>query len=126
MNSTYQPCNTGRRRLLSGAAAGIATALITPWAWAAQAGYSKRAISIIENAGAIDMLGLVTINNEEWDRWNSANGMTEADRQQFKDCGIKVFHHSFGMGGPNSHTMPSSISRGSTPSSRATQTHSRG
>ena len=104
MNSTYQPCNTGRRRLLSGAAAGIATALITPWAWAAQAGYSKRAISIIENAGAIDMLGLVTINNEEWDRWNSANGMTEADRQQFKDCGIKVFHHSFGMGGPNSHT----------------------
>ena len=104
MNSTYQPCNTGRRRLLSGAAAGIATALITPWAWAAQAGYSKRAISIIENAGAIDMLGLVTINNEEWDRWNSANGMTEADRQQFKDCGIKVFHHSFGLGGPNSHT----------------------
>ena len=103
MNSTYPPCNTGRRRLLSGAAAGIATALITPWAWAAQAGYSKRAISIIENAGAIDMLGLVTINNEEWDRWNSANGMTEADRQQFKDCGIKVFHHSFGMGGPNSH-----------------------
>ena len=104
MNSTYQPCNTGRRRLLSGAAAGIATALITPWAWAAQAGYSKRAISIIENAGAIDMLGLVTINNEEWDRWNSANGMTEADRQQFKDCGIKGFHHSFGLGGPNSHT----------------------
>ena len=104
MNSTYQPCNTGRRRLLSGAAAGIATALITPWAWAAQAGYSKRAISIIENAGAIDMLGLVTINNEEWDRWNSANGMTEADRQQFKDCGIKVFHHSFGLGGPNAHT----------------------
>ena len=104
MNSTYPPCNTGRRRLLSGAAAGIATALITPWAWAAQAGYSKRAISIIENAGAIDMLGLVTINNEEWDRWNSANGMTEADRQQFKDCGIKVFHHSFGLGGPNSHT----------------------
>ena len=103
MNSTYQPCNTGRRRLLSGAAAGIATALITPWAWAAQVGYSKRAISIIENAGAIDMLGLVTINNEEWDRWNSANGMTEADRQQFKDCGIKVFHHSFGMGGPNAH-----------------------
>ena len=103
MNSTYQPCNTGRRRLLSGAAAGIATALITPWAWAAQAGYSKRAISIIENAGAIDMLGLVTINNEEWDRWNSANGMTEADRQQFKDCGIKVFHHSFGLGGPNAH-----------------------
>ena len=104
MNSTYPPFNTGRRRLLSGAAAGIATALITPWAWAAQAGYSKRAISIIENAGAIDMLGLVTINNEEWDRWNSANGMTEADRQQFKDCGIKVFHHSFGLGGPNSHT----------------------
>ena len=103
MNSTYPPFNTGRRRLLSGAAAGIATALITPWAWAAQAGYSKRAISIIENAGAIDMLGLVTINNEEWDRWNSANGMTEADRQQFKDCGIKVFHHSFGMGGPNAH-----------------------
>jgi len=93
-----------RRRLLSGAAAGIASTLVVPWAWAAQTGYSKRAISIVESSGAIDMLGLVTINDEEWERWNSADGMTDTDQQRFKECGIKVFHHSFGLGGPNSHT----------------------
>jgi len=97
-------CDPNRRRLLSGAAAGIAGALVAPWAWAAQAGYSKRAISIVERSGAIDMLGLVTINEEEWERWNSAEGMTDTAQQQFKECGIKVFHHSFGLGGPNSHT----------------------
>ena len=104
MKNTYPPCNNGRRRLLSGAAAGIASALVAPLAWAAQTGYSKRAISIVEKAGAIDMLGLVTMNSEEWDRWNSANGMTDAEQQQFKECGIKVFHHSFGLGGPSAHT----------------------
>ncbi len=97
-------CDPNRRRLLSGAAAGVAGALVAPWAWAAQAGYSKRAISIVESSGAIDMLGLVTINEEEWERWNSAEGMTDTDQQRFKECGIKVFHHSFGLGGPNSHT----------------------
>jgi membrane dipeptidase len=97
-------CDPNRRRLLSGAAAGIAGALVAPWVWAAQAGYSKRAISIVERSGAIDMLGLVTINEEEWERWNSAEGMTDTAQQQFKECGIKVFHHSFGLGGPNSHT----------------------
>jgi membrane dipeptidase len=45
----------------------------------------------------------VTINDEEWERWNSAEGMTDTDQQRFKECGIKVFHHSFGLGGPNSH-----------------------
>ena len=104
MKNTYSSCNNGRRRLLSGAAAGIASALVAPWAWAAQTGYSKRAISIVERSGTIDMLGLVTINDEEWERWNSAEGMTDADQQRFKECGIKVFHHSFGLGGPNSHT----------------------
>ena len=104
MKNTYPSCNNGRRRLLSGAAAGIAGALVAPWAWAAQTGYSKRAISIVERSGTIDMLGLVTINDEEWERWNSAEGMTDADQQRFKECGIKVFHHSFGLGGPNSHT----------------------
>ena len=97
-------CDPNRRRLLSGAAAGIASAIVPPWAWAAQSGYSKRAIAIVESAGAIDMLGLVTINEEEWERWNSAEGMTDTDQQRFKECGIKVFHHSFGLGGPNSHT----------------------
>lgn len=97
-------CDPNRRRLLSGAAAGVAGALVAPWAWAAQAGYSKRAIAIVESAGTIDMLGLVTINEEEWERWNSAEGMTDTDQQRFKECGIKVFHHSFGLGGPNSHT----------------------
>lgn len=96
--------DAGRRRLLTGVAAGTAAALAARYAWAAKSGYSKRAIGIVESAGAIDMLGLVTINDDEWKRWESADGMTEADRARFTTCGIKVFHHSFGMGGPNSFT----------------------
>ncbi|MFM7067494.1 MAG: dipeptidase [Gammaproteobacteria bacterium] len=92
-----------RRRILSGAFAGATALFAAPLGWALGAGYSKRAISIVENAGAIDMLGLVTINDLEWERWNSAEGMTAAERQRFLDCGLKVFHHSFGIGGPNVH-----------------------
>jgi membrane dipeptidase len=51
------------------------------------------------------MLALVTINDEQWTRWTSLpEGMREEERQWFRDCGIRVFHHSFGIGGPEAHT----------------------
>lgn len=103
MTTQHSLLDAGRRQLLSGVAAGVAAAMAAPWAWAMQAGYSKRAISLVESSGAIDMLGLVTINDEEWVRWASAEGMTAADRERFQGCGIKVFHHSFGLGGPNAY-----------------------
>ena len=97
-----------RRRMLSGAVAGALSgavaAVASPWAWAFDEGYSKRAIALVERAGAIDMLGLVTMNDVESERWNSAEGMTAEDRQRFHDSGLKVFHHSVGLGGPDAHT----------------------
>ncbi len=97
------PSDAGRRQLIRGLAAGVSAALVSPWAWASQAGYSKRAISLVESAGVIDMLSPVTINDEQWTRWASAEGMSATDRETFTNCGIKVFHHSFGLGGPNAY-----------------------
>jgi membrane dipeptidase len=48
---------------------------------------------------AIDMLAPVTINDDEWARWNSPTGMTVAERERFKSSGIRVMHHAFGFGG---------------------------
>lgn len=105
MQNQDSPRDAGRRRLLGGIAAGAAASLAARWAWAAQAaGYSKRAVGIVESAGAIDMLAPVTINDVEWTRWESADGMTDAELRRFTTSGIKVFHHSFGLGGPNAHT----------------------
>lgn len=104
MHRRESPTNIARRRLLLGAAAGAATLLAGRMAWAAKAGYSKRAMTIVESAGAIDMLAPVTINADEWKRWQSADGMTAAERERFTSSGIKAFHHSFGLGGPDAFT----------------------
>jgi membrane dipeptidase len=104
MNEHDRPRDDGRRRLLVGAAVGTAAALSARYAWAAKAGYSRRAIAIVESAGAIDMLAPLTINDAEQERWDSADGMTGAELDRFRTCGIKVFHHSFGAGGPDAHT----------------------
>jgi membrane dipeptidase len=96
--------DAGRRRVLAGLAAGTAATLAARCAWAARAGYSKRAIGIVEQAGTIDMLAPVTINDVEWKRWQSADGMTDADRERFRTSGIKVFHHSIGLGGSDAFT----------------------
>jgi membrane dipeptidase len=100
------PMSAGRRQLLTGAAAaaGLCVAGV-PLAWAAAAGYSRRAIAIVESAGAIDMLAPLSLNDEELDRWaTSADGMTAADLERFRTCGIKVFHQSVGLGGPEAYT----------------------
>jgi membrane dipeptidase len=100
-------CKTiGRRALLQGAALATGIAVAHPGlAWAKAAGYSDRAIRIVESAGGIDMLAPVTINDTIDERWsNSADGMTPAELAMFRDCGIKVFHHSVGLGGPNAYT----------------------
>jgi membrane dipeptidase len=96
----------GRRALLQGAAmvAGLSLAG-SSLAWAKGADYSKRAIRIVESAGAIDMLAPLTINDVEQERWcNSADGMTQSELATFRDCGIKVFHYSVGLGGPDAYT----------------------
>lgn len=107
--STHEPSRGApaidRRQLLLGGVATGAALLASRYAWAAKAGYSKRAIGIVESAGAIDMLAPLSINDVEEQRWmNSADGMTPAEMDRFRTSGIKVFHQSVGLGGPDAYT----------------------
>lgn len=94
-----------RRSFLSSATATSALYAGGGWLnWASAAAYSTRAMDLVAESGAIDMLGLITINNQEWERWAySAEGMSAQDMERFRTCGIKVFHHSYGIGGPDAH-----------------------
>jgi membrane dipeptidase len=102
----HRPADPQRRRVLRGAGAAAGLLLARgPLAWAAAAGYSKRAIAIVEAAGAIDMLAPLSLNDDEFDRWAySADGMTPAEIARFRDSHIKVFHQSVGLGGPDAYT----------------------
>jgi membrane dipeptidase len=95
-----------RRGFLRGLAAGAFTFVTPSLSLAAAAKkYSRKAVKLVEKAIPIDMLGVITINDVEWDRWlNSPQGMTKDELQRFIDSGIKVFHHSIGIGGPDSFT----------------------
>lgn len=94
-----------RRSFLTHVAAASALGLAGPWPSLADAaaGYSRRVRKLVEESIAIDMLGLATINDDEWTRWASADGMTPAELERFRTCGIRVFHHAFGLGGFDAH-----------------------
>ncbi|MBS0393353.1 MAG: membrane dipeptidase [Proteobacteria bacterium] len=95
-----------RRRLLTGAAGAAGIWLAGgPLAWAKAEGYSRRAIGIVEAAGAIDMLAPLSLNDQDLTRWiSSADGMTAAELARFRTSGIKVMHQSIGFGGPDAYT----------------------
>jgi membrane dipeptidase len=62
--------------------------------------YSARCIELVESSLVIDMLGLLTLNDETGERWGPAlDGLTEADIQEFRDSQIDVFHIASGVGG---------------------------
>jgi membrane dipeptidase len=92
---------TRRRILQAGAAAsGLCLAGPLPALAAAAKGYSRRVKHLVLEALAIDMLGVITINDVEWERWaNSPDGMTAQELERFRTSGIRVFHHSVGLGG---------------------------
>jgi len=105
-----QPVKLTRRAILGGAIAAGAVAaapMINRNAHTVFAGsatpYSSRAIGLVEKSLVIDMLGLITINEEEFNRWITPEGMGEEDREMFRTCGINVFHHAFGIQGGNAH-----------------------
>jgi membrane dipeptidase len=100
------PAGVSRRRVLALTAAAAGLCVVGgPLAWAKAAGYSRRAIRIVEAAGTIDMLGLPSINDVELERWaDSADGMSAAELEMFRTCGIKVFHEAVGLGGPDAYT----------------------
>jgi membrane dipeptidase len=69
------------------------------FAWS-QAAYSARCIELVEGSLVIDMLGLLTLNDETGERWGPAlDGLTADDIQEFRDSEIDVFHIASGVGG---------------------------
>jgi membrane dipeptidase len=61
--------------------------------------YSARCIKLMQEATVLDMLGVLTIH-DEWLEWaKTPSPLTEEKFRRYKDSGINVFHHSFGMGG---------------------------
>ena len=61
--------------------------------------YSARCIKLMQEATVLDMLGVLTIH-DEWLEWaKTPSPLTEEKARRYKESGINVFHHSFGMGG---------------------------
>ena len=61
--------------------------------------YSDRCIRLMQEATVLDMLGVLTIH-DEWLEWaKTPSPLTEEKFRRYKDSGINVFHHAFGMGG---------------------------
>lgn len=61
--------------------------------------YTARCIKLMQESLVIDMLGPLTID-DKWVEWSRTPGaFTEVQFQRYKDSGINVFHHAFGMGG---------------------------
>jgi membrane dipeptidase len=65
--------------------------------------YSRRAIDLVGHSLVIDMLGVISIGDENWNRWTGGDGMTDAEIETFKTSGLNVMHQSIGIGGPTSY-----------------------
>ena len=79
--------NIGRFRLFAGSAAE----------------YSARCLTLMQESVVIDGLAPLTID-DRWVAWSqNPETFTEEIFQKYKSSGINVFHHAFGLGGPNSY-----------------------
>jgi membrane dipeptidase len=89
-----------RRRLIKGAAAGLAFPMLNLASFRLFAGsppYSARAVAIVERSLVIDMLAVLKINFKPE---AYADPMTEAEIAAFRESGITGFHNAIGTGGP--------------------------
>jgi membrane dipeptidase len=68
-----------------------------------QASYSTRCVELMQRATVVDMLSPLTISNRwlEWSR--SPELFSDQVFQRYRDSGINVFHHAFGIGGPTAY-----------------------
>jgi membrane dipeptidase len=65
--------------------------------------YSARCVKLMQESVVIDMLSPLTIEGK-WMQWaTNAESFKEADFKRYKDSGINVFHHAFGLGGTNAY-----------------------
>src|SRR4030095_392537 len=61
--------------------------------------YSDRRIKFMHEATVLAWLGVLP-TRDEWLEWaKTPSPLTEEKFRRYKDSGINVFHHSFGMGG---------------------------
>ncbi|MDH5589473.1 MAG: dipeptidase [Gemmatimonadota bacterium] len=69
------------------------------FAWS-MAEYSTRCVDLVTGSLVIDMLGLVTLNQQTEERWGEGlERFTEDDREEFRASEIDVFHIASGVGG---------------------------
>jgi membrane dipeptidase len=65
--------------------------------------YSARCVKLMEESVVVDMLGALTLSGK-WREWSQApESFTDADAQRYRDSGITVFHHAFGLSGPTAY-----------------------
>jgi membrane dipeptidase len=89
-----------RRRLLQGAALGVAFPMLNFASFRLFAGspaaYSARAVELVQRSLVIDMLAVLKINflPEAY-----ANPLTESEIAEFRSCAITGFHNAVGTGG---------------------------
>lgn len=110
MKATVSHSKFSRRQLLQGGAAAGAVTLAAPmintglfsvFAEEPEKRYSRRALDLLGRSTVVDMLGLLTLNDAESARWMSPTGMTDPELQRFRDSGITMMHHAYGLAGPN-------------------------
>ena len=91
-----------RRRLIQGAAGGLAFPMLNFASFRlfadSPATYSARAVALVERSLVIDMLAVLKINFKPE---AYANPLTEAEIAAFRESGITGFHNSIGTGGPS-------------------------
>jgi len=97
-----------RRDLLRGAAGAASAAIAAPFVnlgrfrirGSRAQEYSGRCVDLVEASLVIDMLGLVTLNDETRDRWGpDMAGLTDTDIEELRSSEIDVFHSATGVGG---------------------------
>jgi membrane dipeptidase len=65
--------------------------------------YSARCVKLMQESVVIDMLSPLTIEGK-WSQWaTNPESFTEAQYKRYRDSGINVFHHAFGLGGTNAY-----------------------
>ncbi|MGH7713144.1 MAG: dipeptidase [Gemmatimonadaceae bacterium] len=65
--------------------------------------YSARCIALMQASTVVDMLSPITIGGQ-WQQWAvKPETFTPQAFQRYRDSGIHVFHHAFGLGGPNAY-----------------------
>lgn len=71
--------------------------------------YSARCIKLTQESLVIDMLGPITIG-DQWRKWSAnPDSFDEKAFSRYRDSGINVMHHAYGMGGPDVYVNATSF-----------------